>query len=227
MTFFAKATEKSGEIFIYEDIGDGGWFGGISSKMFSEEMKKVENVSDLNIYINSPGGSVFEGISIYNQIIRHKAKVKTTHIDGLAASIASIIALAGDKVKMASNGRFMIHDPWTMSVGTAEDLRKAAGIMDGLRDTLLNTYVDRTGGKKEEISKMMSDETWMDAEMAKKYKFIDEVVESQKVQNAFPLLARFKAVPKDLEEKAKDTRTLLAHMDMRVQRINRARSIAA
>ena len=109
-TFFAKTRKGRGEIYIYEDIGEG-WFGGLTAKAFSDTMREIGDVSALDIYINSPGGSVFDGVAIYNQIKRFNGE-KIIHIDGIAASIASVIAMAGDEIRIASNGMMMIHDPW-------------------------------------------------------------------------------------------------------------------
>lgn len=223
--FFAKANGKRGEIFIYEDIGEG-WFGGITAKSFSDELKRVGDVDELDIYINSPGGSVFDGLAIYNQILRHGAKEKTTHIDGLAASIASIIALSGTKIKMAANASFMIHDPWTFAIGTAEDLRKSAETMDKLRDTLLDTYVSRSGGNRDSISKQMTEETWFSAQEALDAGFITEITESKKIESAFNLVSKFKSPPERLLSEAKSSKVQIARMSKSIQK-NRASPVKA
>ena len=107
--FEIKCKGTMADILIYEDIGDG-WLGGISAKTFADELKKLKNLTQLNVRINSPGGAVFDGLAIYNTLKKHKANV-TVSIDGLAASIASVIAMAGDQITMAENALMMIHDP--------------------------------------------------------------------------------------------------------------------
>lgn len=214
-TFFAKAKgNKAGELYIYQDIGDG-WFGGITAQSFADAVKELGPVDTLDIYVNSPGGSVFDGVAIYNQLKRMKAK-KTVHIDGIAASIASIICMAGDVIKCAPNAMMMIHDPWGMCVGTADDMRANASTLDQIRDTLLDTYVSRTKGDKATISKMMADETWLKAEDAKAQGFVDEIEEEtmEPADMAFALLAKFKNTPAPLADKARGTNALIARMAM-------------
>ena len=107
-TFFAKANaNKRGELFVYDEISR--W--GISADSFSKGLKALGAVDALDIFINSPGGSVFDGIAIFNQIARHPAKDKIVHVDGIAASIASVIMMAGTKIQVASNSTGMIHNP--------------------------------------------------------------------------------------------------------------------
>jgi ATP-dependent Clp protease protease subunit len=226
-TFFAKAKGKSaGEIYIYQDIGDG-WFGGITAQSFADALKELGAVDTLDIYVNSPGGSVFDGVAIYNQLKRVKAQ-KTVHIDGIAASIASIICMAGDKIVCASNAMMMIHDPWGMCVGTAEDMRANAATLDQIRDTLLDTYVARTKGDKAKISQMMSDETWMKAEDAKAQGFVDEIESDamEPADMAFALLNKFKNAPENLRAEASKTSAAIARMGMKVLK-NTSRQVAA
>jgi ATP-dependent Clp protease protease subunit len=215
LTFFAKAKgNKAGELYIYQDIGDG-WFGGITAQSFADAVKELGAVDTLDIYVNSPGGSVFDGVAIYNQLKRIAAK-KTVHIDGIAASIASIICMAGDVIKCAPNAMMMIHNPWGMCVGTAEDMRATAGTLDQIRDTLLDTYVARTKGDKAKISDMMAAETWMKAEDAKAQGFVDEIEEQtmEPADMAFALLNKFKNTPAPLAEKSRATNVLIAKMGM-------------
>jgi len=212
---FARAVgNKVGEMYIYEGIGEG-WFGGVSAKQVSEDLKKVGKVETLNVYLNSPGGSVFDGIAIYNQISRFDAK-KIVHVDGIAASIASIILLAGDERRIAKNGQVMIHDPWGMSAGTANDFRKQAEVLDNIRETLLQTYVDRTPNKRESISNWMTEETWFNAADAKKYGFVDLITDQQASMSEFAMLANYKNVPDNLKRVALSNQARLARMDMRL-----------
>lgn len=213
MKFFAKASGKRGEIYLYESIGEG-WFGGITAKGFCDMMKELGKVSALDIYINSPGGSVFDGIAIYNQIKRFDGE-KVVHVDGIAASIASIIAMAGDEIRIADNGMFMIHDPWGMAVGTADEMRKNADSLDQVRDVLLETYVAKTGGKREQISDWMSSETWMNADESIERGFATKKVDGKNVKAEFSMLGKFKNTPEPLRKQGAGARALLARMDMR------------
>lgn len=229
---FAKTKGKDrGEIYVYEAIGEG-WFGGITAKSFSDTMKELGSVKALDIFINSPGGSVFDGIAIYNMIVRHSASEKVVHVDGIAASIASVIAMAGTEIRIAENGMVMIHDPWGMSVGTADEMRKSADSLDKVRDTLLDTYVSRTKGKREEISKWMTEETWMNADEAIARGFATTKTEGATAaalaQDAsFALLAKFTKTPAALKQKAKAPNVALAHMDMRIGQLSRRKNGAA
>lgn len=214
--FFAKQNGKKADIYIYEDIGES-WYGGVTAKSFSEELKSIGNVEQLDIYINSPGGNVFDGVAIYNQIVRFDAK-KTVHIDGIAASIASIIAMAGDDINIAENAMVMIHNPWGVAIGSASEMRKAADSLDKVRQTLVDTYIARTGQTAGQIGEWMDAETWMSADEAVTRGFATKKTESKKVKAHFPLLDKFGKTPETLRSAAMHTRSLLAHMDRRLQR---------
>lgn len=218
-TFFAKSKGKNAELYIYSEIGDG-WFGGMSAASCADALKQIGNVDTLDIYINSPGGNVFDGIAIYNQLARFKAR-KIVHVDALAASIASVIAMAGDVIKMASNAQMMIHDPWGLVAGTAEDLRTTADTLDQCRDTILDTYVARAKVDRDECMKWMSDETWMRAATALERGFCDEIEQVEQGDpndSAFPLLAKFKNTPPDLMKRARAPNVLLAKMGQALMR---------
>ena len=219
MKFFAKTSGKRGEIYVYDAIGGGFFDEGVSAKSFAESLKALGNVTALDIYMNSPGGSVFEGLAIYNQIKRSDGE-KIVHIDGIAASIASVIAMAGDQVRIAPNGTIMIHDPWGMAMGTAADMRKSAESLDKVRDVLLENYVARTGAKREDISAWMTAETWMNADEAVERGFATSKVEEKQFSAAFPMLDKFNHVPDSLRKQATGPSSLLARMSMRVQQRN-------
>lgn len=225
MNFFAKTKGKRGEIYIYESIGEG-WFGGITAKSFSDTLREIGKVDALDIYVNSPGGNVFDGIAIFNQIKRFDGE-KIVHIDGIAASIASVIAMAGDEIRIAENGTFMIHDPWGFSMGTAEDMRKSAEALDKIRDTILDTYVRRTEADRGDISRWMSAETWMNADEAIERGFADKKTEEKKVEaSAFPLLAKYKNTPESLKRQGINARTMIATAQARTIAMNRRASPA-
>lgn len=185
------------EVFLYDDIGDS-WFGGISAKAFADDLKALGELNTLHVRINSEGGSVFDGIAIYNTLVSNSARV-IVHIDSLAASIASIIAMAGDEIIMAENGWMMIHNPWGVFAGDANDLRQQADLMDKIRDQLLLTYSSRASLESDEISELMDAETWMTAQEAYDWGFADTLGETMKVA-AHVDVKRFRNVPKALTE---------------------------
>lgn len=226
MNFFAKSNGKRGEIYLYDAIGASYFDEGITAKSFADQVKALGAVDIVDIYINSPGGSVFEGLAIYNQIKRMSAK-KAVHIDGVAASIASVIAMAGDTIEIAANGMLMIHDPWGMAMGTATDMRKSADALDKIRDVLLDTYVSRTGGAKDDISKWMSDETWMDADDALERGFVTAKTAEQAIKANFKILDEFKNTPSELRKVATSIDSALARMDMQIERIKLDRASPA
>lgn len=175
--FNKSATEA--EIVIYAGIGQSFWDDGsmISAKQFSEELKAIpDTVNTLNVRINSPGGDVFDGIAIYNRLKQHKAK-KIVYIDGLAASIASIIALAGDEVKIGDGALFMIHLPWTMAWGNRMDFDNTVNRLIDIEDQMLGIYTKNSNLSKDEIKSMLEKETWMGADEAIEYGFVDSKVE--------------------------------------------------
>lgn len=193
---------SAGEIYIYDVIG-GDWFGeGTTAKSFQKELKALGDVATLNIYINSPGGDVFDGVAIYNQLYRHRAR-KVVHVDGLAASIASVIAMVGDEILIAGNGMMMIHRAWSVAIGNAIDLRKAAEALEKVDQTILNTYVERTDGDEGKILGMMDEETWMTAEEAVDLGFADRMTEPVEVAALAKFdLKNFKRVPEAIAKAA-------------------------
>ena len=162
------------EIFIYEEIGEDFWTGGgITAKNFQKELAEIK-ASQIDLHINSPGGLVFDGITIFNLLKNHPANV-TTYIDGLAASIASVIALAGDKVVMAENALFMIHKASGMVMGTSDDMRDFAEKLDKVNGSIATTYMGKTKKEEAEINDLMAAETWMTAAEAYDFGFVDEI----------------------------------------------------
>lgn len=190
-----QAKGKTAEVLIYDDIGEG-WFGGISAKSFADEIKKLGKMDELNVRINSYGGSVFDGLAIYNTLKKNTARI-VVDIDGIAASIASIIAMAGDEIRMADNGFMMIHDPWAMAMGTSEDMRREADVLDQVRGSLLDTYMKRATISEDEISTMMTEETWLTAADAVEAGLADEQTEAMAIAaHAKPeILKKFKHMP--------------------------------
>jgi ATP-dependent protease ClpP protease subunit len=157
------------EVSIYDEIG--GW--GVSAQSFLTEISGLKG-KRINLRLNSPGGSVIDGNAIYNALRRHVGGV-TVYIDGLAASMASVVAMAGERVIMADNALMMIHNPWTVAVGNSDDLRKDADLLDKLKSGIRRAYAGATGMSEDEIQSMMDAETWLDPVQAVSLGFADEI----------------------------------------------------
>jgi ATP-dependent Clp protease protease subunit len=176
---FVNKGNSRGEIWLYDVVGEG-WFGGMSAKTFVAEMQKLGKVDVINLHINSPGGSVFDGVAIYNSLKNHPARIEVD-VDSEASSIASVIAMAGDEIRMASNAMMMIHDPEGMARGNAEDMRKTADLLDQVKGVIADTYAKRTGKKYADVVALMAEETWMTADEALQMGFADVVTGEQRI----------------------------------------------
>lgn len=196
-----KAAGATGEILLYSDIGDSGWGEGTTAEGFAKDLKALGKVSTINLRINSPGGSVFEGLTIYNLLASHPARV-ISWVDGLAASIASVICMAGEEINIADNGMMMIHDAWGVGVGTAAEIRKTADVLDSITSTIAGTYAKRSGGKEADIRQMMGEETWLGSADAVKYGLADNVVDNMKIAACAFDPKRFKNAPRQLIDAA-------------------------
>lgn len=175
-------TGESADIYFYGDIVSDSWDKWTDTDTCPEDvigaLDTVKDAKKLNIYINSGGGSVFAGLAIYNMLKRHKAH-KTVYVDGLAASIASVIMFAGDKVIIPSNSFTMVHKPWSFEIGNSSDFRKMADDLDRIEEGILNVYADNLvdGVDIETVKEMVNKETWLNGLEASKY-FNIEVAES-------------------------------------------------
>ena len=171
--FYAMESTGNNEttVTLYDEIGAFG----AGSKEFLGDLSKLAG-QHIHLRINSPGGSVVEGTAIYNALRRHQGGL-TVHIDAMAASMASVIAMAGSPVYIADNALLMIHNPWTVSMGESKDLRKEADLLDKLKVNLRNAYVRKTGMNETDISAMMDAETWLDAVEAVALGFADAIEE--------------------------------------------------
>lgn len=161
----AKAKRKA-EVLVYEQIGED-WYGnGVTAKKFREQLQALGELDEITIRVNSPGGEVFDGFAIYNELRANKAR-KIVHIDGLAASIASVIAMAGDEIVMGLGAMMMIHDPWTIALGNSTQMRQQADVLDKVKVGLVDAYAGFNGAKdRSEIESLMTAETWFTAEEA-------------------------------------------------------------
>jgi ATP-dependent Clp endopeptidase proteolytic subunit ClpP len=217
----AKGNKKA-TITIYTEIG--GYWDGISANQFAKDLKALGDIDEINLRISSPGGEVFDGQTIYTILKSHKARV-IVDIDGLAASIASVIAMAGDEIRMADNALMMIHNAWGYGVGTAEDLRSTADLLEKVNGTIIGTYVKRTGKDEADIVKMMDAETWMSAAEAKEHGFIDSITDALEMAASFDLSKfRYRNTPKAVVQQNLDHRVRLAHMSLAAQKIRTASS---
>lgn len=162
----AKSAKKA-ELVIYGPIGFKDWDGeGITAKEVHDALSGLDkSVDELDIRINSPGGDCFAGIAIYNRLKQFKGK-KTVYIDGLAASMASIIALAGDEILIGEGAMYMIHLPWSISLGNRTDMENTINLLMDLEEQMIGIYAKRSSGSRTEIKKWMEEDTWMDADEA-------------------------------------------------------------
>ena len=186
------------DVYIYDEIG--AW--GISAKDFAESLKAAGDVSEITLHINSPGGSVFDGIAIFNTIKNHPATV-TAEIEGLAASMASVIPMAADQVNMAENSLMMIHDPMTGAMGNSKDLRKTAELLDKVKTALMTAYTNKTGMPEQDIADLMSEETWLSAQDAKEFGFVDEITGAIEIAAYFDMSA-FTSAPESYHNISED-----------------------
>lgn len=182
--FKQSAQPNTLDLYIYGDVESGyyDWWNDrdveseTSAEFFRKELNANPDVTQINIYINSYGGSVFEGTAIYSQLKRHAAN-KTVYVDGFACSVASVIAMAGDKVVMPRNAMMMIHNAWTFAIGNAKELRKAADDLDAIMAGNRQAYLEKAGDKltEEKLIEMLESETWLTAQQCIEYGLADEL----------------------------------------------------
>ena len=184
-----KAGETA-DIYIFDEIGTYG----VTAQDFISEIKGLKDMP-INLRINSLGGDVFDGMAMYNVIKRREAKT-TVYIEGIAASIATIIALGADEVIMAENSLFMIHNAWGGTSGEAKDMRKTAETLDKITSELTDIYVKKTGLSFEAISEMMDEESWLNAQEAFDLGFIDTISDSIKVAAKYDV-SKFKNITQE------------------------------
>lgn len=175
------------EVYIYDEIG--GWWG-VNAQDFAKELLAID-ASAINLHLNSPGGAVFDGVAIYNALKMHSAEV-TVYVDGLAASAASFIAQAGDKVVMMTGSTMMIHDGMAVAIGNEQDMLDTAAILSKISNNIASIYAGRAGGTVEEWRALMREEVWYTAQEAVDAGLADEVLntankEAQQASNRWDL----------------------------------------
>lgn len=193
---------KAGEadVVIYDAIGKGFLEDGFTSKRLAEQLKSLGRVSVVNVRINSPGGSLPEAIGIFNALRSNGARI-VTHVDGFALSSASLVAMAGDEIRMAEGTWLMLHNPTLHVRGDYKELRSTADLMERFTGSAADIYAKRTGKSREQITVMMANETWLDATEAKAQGFADKITPELKVAAHFNL-SDFQNVPAILQKDA-------------------------
>ncbi len=200
----ASKDQPTPVLHLYDIFGED-FLGGIAARRVVEDLRALGETPKLDVRLNSSGGDVFEGIAVYNALARFPGKV-TVHVDGLAASIASLVALAGDRTLVADNAMLMVHRPWTAMMGDAEELRRQAETLDKAWSAMLSTYASRTGRRAATLAQRIADqggEWWMTAEEAVAEGFADGTEKAEKQAAVFGL-ERFRKVPARLAAEAED-----------------------
>lgn len=203
---FIKNEDKTADLYLYGRITSWAWNDAdVSADGFRKELEALENIDVLNIHINSYGGEVFEGFAIYNLLKQHSA-TKNVYIDGIAASIASVIAMAGDYIYMSKTSIMMIHNCLTYEYGNANQLRKTAEDMDKIMVALKAAYSEKIKITEEELQKLLDDEEYMTADECKEKGFADEIIDYAKddeqlvaCMSPYNLVMKLKSKEKELE----------------------------
>ena len=176
-----NAKSDTADVYIYSEVGSHD----VNAKSFIDELKTIKD-KNIDVHINSLGGSVFDGLAIYNALKNHSKKV-TTKVEGIAASIASVIAMAGDTIEMAENSLFMIHNPFAMSGGDANELRKTANILDKIRNEIASIYASKSKHDSDHYINLMDVETWFNSEETMELGLISGITQSIKVENNYDI----------------------------------------
>lgn len=199
LNYRVVAADKKGgeaEMYLYDEIG----FWGVTAKRFADDLKGLGEVSKIHLHISSDGGEVFAGRAIYNQLAQHKARI-IVHVDGIAASIASLIAMAGNEIRMGEGAFIMIHNAWSIAVGNAKEMRARADVLETIDASITGTYAKRTKNDVAQIKKWMEAETWFSAEDAVAKGFADVVDEPLQVAARLRNSSRFTNIPVALRPK--------------------------
>ena len=190
-------------LYLDGQISDETWWGDeVTPALFRDELSKVSG--NLTVWLNSPGGDVFAASQIYSMLKSHKGKV-TVKIDGIAASAASVVAMAGDETLIAPTALMMIHDPSTSAIGNKADMEKAIELLEEVKESIINAYETKSHLSRNKIAKLMSDETWLNAKKAHEMGFVDGILFAEKKMPVVP-----KEEEPDEEEK-EDTLTAMTY----------------
>lgn len=193
---------NSRTLYLNGAIAEESWFDDdVTPTAFKEELLSGEG--DIIVWINSPGGDCIAAAQIYNMLMDYKGNV-TVKIDGLAASAASVIAMAGTEVLMSPTSLMMIHNPFTIAIGDSEEMQKAMGMLDEVKESIINAYEIKTGLSRDKLSQLMDAETWLNANKAVELKFADAIMfksDEPAIENSFIFSRR--AVANSLLDKLK------------------------
>ena len=194
-----RARDSGAEVVIYDEIGAYG----VSARGFLAELGAIPDAAPIDLRLNSPGGSVFDAVAIHNALTRHAGTV-TVWIDGIAASAASYVAMAGDEIVMPENAFLMIHDPSGLVMGTAADMRAMAETLEKIAGSMTRGYASRSGKPEAEIAALMAAETWFDAQEALEAGLATRLAEPVRIAASFDI-ARFRNAPPELIEAVTET----------------------
>ena len=173
--FEFEISEDSAVGLLYDEIGEGP-YGGVSAESFVRALESIpRDVTTVNLRINSPGGALFEGLAMYNALARHRARI-IIDVDGLAASIASVIAMAGSEVRIAETAFLMIHEPFVLTQGGADELRETADLLDKTTTSIISAYRLKTGLSDARIRELLKAESWLTADESVELRFADSKV---------------------------------------------------
>ena len=191
----AESSDSIADVYIFDEVGTFG----VTAQSFIEEIKAFKDVP-MNLHINCVGGDVFEGMAIYNVIKKRTAKT-TIYIEGVAASMGSVIALAGDELIMAENSLFMIHNAWGGAMGEASEMRKTAALLEKISGEIADIYIKKTRLPYDRVKEMMDEETWLSAEEAFNLGFVDSISDAIKVAAKYDV-SKFKNITdKEIQNK--------------------------
>nr|DAM85232.1 MAG TPA: Putative ATP dependent Clp protease [Caudoviricetes sp.] len=184
---FEKINDEKAAIYIYGDIVSEKWWSDtdVDPTTFKDELAELGDVNEIDVHINSFGGEVYAGFAIHNLLKQHKASINV-YIDGIAASIASVIAMAGDRIYMPKTALMMIHNCWTWASGDSKELRKTAEDLDKVGEAIKSSYLNKVNITKEELERLLDEESLMTAEECLSKGFIDEIIQDDKeIQNKY------------------------------------------
>lgn len=208
--FRAESSADEATIYLYDTIVSDDFFGGVSAISFAKELNSIK-APVIHLRINSPGGDVFAARAMETAVREHGSTI-IAHIDGLAASAASYLALAADKVVISDGGFYMIHKAWTLAFGNADDLLETASLLEKIDDSLINTYANETGQNPDQIKSWMAAETWFTAQEAVDLGFADEISTSVNASSKWNLSA-YATAPK-IEQQEADHEPEITNIDL-------------
>lgn len=208
---FTAAKGGAAEIILYGDIGFD-----VTARQFSDEMKRLGKVSAIDLRINSFGGDVFDGVAIYSRLVDSGADI-TVHVDGIAASAASVVAMAGDRIRITEAGQMMIHDAWALSAGNAADFRRMADRLEAVSEQMAGIYVRRTGQDLAMVREWMAEEREFMAAEAVEFGFATETFAGERMAARYiPERHHFKHTPTAaLPRRRAEAARLVAEMRMK------------